>query len=73
VAAGTWTYKTTSTIDTSGITAPAPQAVYQTERDGNTLSYSIPGLTAGAPNTVRLSFAELWWRLRPARVQRQHQ
>ncbi len=61
VAAGTWTYKSTSTIDTSGVTNPAPQAVYQTEREGPTISYTIPGLTAGAAYTVRLSFAELWW------------
>ena len=34
VASGTWTYKSTSTIDTSGVAQPAPQAVYQTEREG---------------------------------------
>jgi outer membrane protein assembly factor BamB len=62
-ASGTWTYKTTAAIDTSLITssAPAPQAVYQSEREGAALAYTIPGLTAGATYTVRLSFAELWW------------
>ena len=68
VASGTWTYKSTATIATSGVTNPAPQAVYQTEREGKTISYSIPGLTAGTPYTVRLSFAELWWTAAGQRV-----
>jgi hypothetical protein len=58
---GTWTYKTANAIDTSGVTNPAPQAAYQDEREGSTVAYSIPGLTAGAAYTVRLDFAELWW------------
>ena len=68
VASGTWTYKSTSTIDTSGVAQPAPQAVYQTEREGSTINYSIPGLTAGTAYTVRLSFAELWWTAKGQRV-----
>jgi hypothetical protein len=68
VASGTWTYKTASTIDTSGVAQPAPQAVYQTEREGSTIKYSIPGLTAGTAYTVRLSFAELWWTAKGQRV-----
>jgi hypothetical protein len=68
IASGTWTYKSTSTIDTSGVSNPAPQAVYQTEREGSTISYSIPGLTAGTAYTVRLSFAELWWTAAGQRV-----
>ncbi|MGD0475998.1 MAG: malectin domain-containing carbohydrate-binding protein [Candidatus Velthaea sp.] len=67
-ASGTWTYKSTSTIDTSSVANPAPQAVYQTEREGKAISYSIPGLTAGAAYTVRLSFAELWWSAAGQRV-----
>jgi hypothetical protein len=67
-AAGTWTYKTASTVDTSGVTNPAAQAVYQSEREGSTISYSIPGLTAGTSYTVRLSFVELWWTAAGQRV-----
>jgi beta-glucanase (GH16 family) len=51
---------TTSTISTSGVSNPAPQAVYQTERFGN-FTYTVPGLTAGASYTVRLHFAEFYW------------
>ena len=47
-------------INTSGVTNPAPQAVYQTERYGN-FSYVLPNLTPGAAYTVRLHFAELVW------------
>jgi hypothetical protein len=54
------TYSTTAAIDTSGVTNPAPQAVYQTERYGN-FTYTIPGLTPGASYTVRLHFAEIYW------------
>lgn len=49
-----------ATIDTSGVSNPAPQAVYQSERYGN-FTYTIPQLTAGATYTVRLHFAELYW------------
>jgi len=48
----------TNTIDTSGVTNPAPQGVYQTERWG-VFTYLIPGLTAGGSYQVRLHFAEL--------------
>ena len=58
--AGGQIYSATASIDTSGVTNPAPQAVYQTERYGN-FSYAIPGLTAGKTYTVRLHFAELYW------------
>ncbi len=57
---GGQTYSTTASIDTAGVTNPAPQAVYQTERYGN-FSYAVPGLTAGNSYTVRLHFAELYW------------
>ncbi len=42
------------------MTNPAPQAVYKAERYG-TVTYTIPGLSAGASYTVRLHFAELYW------------
>jgi hypothetical protein len=50
----------TSAITTTGVTNPAPQAVYQTERYG-AVTYTLPSLTAGASYTVRLHFAELYW------------
>ncbi len=49
-----------NTIDTSGVTNPAPQAVYQSNRFGN-FTYAVPGLTAGKTYTVRLHFAESYW------------
>jgi fibronectin type 3 domain-containing protein len=53
-----------NTIDLSGVTNPAPAAVYQTARvaatagAGTTFSYTIPGFTAGSSQLVRLHFAE---------------
>jgi hypothetical protein len=49
-----------NTIDLSGVTNPAPAAVYQTARVGN-FTYTIPGLTAGSSHTVRLHFAETFF------------
>jgi hypothetical protein len=58
----------TTTIDTSGVSNPAPMAVYQSERWGGDsasnpapFSYTFPNLTAGASYTVRLHFAEIFW------------
>lgn len=51
---------TTAAISTAGVTNPAPQAVYQTERFGN-FTYTIPGFAAGSAHTVRLHFAEFYW------------
>ena len=47
-------------IDASGVTNPAPAAVYQQERYG-TFTYTIPNLKAGGLYTVRLHFAEDYW------------
>jgi beta-glucanase (GH16 family) len=58
---GTQATPSTSTIDTSGVTAPAPQAVYQSERYGGTFTYTFTGLTAGLTYKVRLHFAEFYW------------
>src|SRR5262249_43027574 len=44
-------------IDVSGVTDPAPQGVYRTERWAP-FTYTIPNLTPGASFTVRLHFAE---------------
>jgi fibronectin type 3 domain-containing protein len=54
------TYQTTAAIDTSAVSSPGPQAVYQSERYGN-FSYKATGLTAGASYTVRLHFAEVYF------------
>ncbi len=51
---------TGTTISTSGVSNPAPMAVYQTARWGN-LTYTVPGLTPNASYTVRLHFAESYW------------
>ena len=50
-----------STINTSGVTNPAPQSVYQHQRSGNNFTYTLTGLTAGASYTVRLHFDEFYW------------
>jgi hypothetical protein len=54
------TASVTNAIDTSAVTNPAPQAVYQSNRYGN-FTYTIPGLTASSTYTVRLHFAEEYW------------
>ncbi len=51
---------TTAAVSTAGVTDPAPQAVYQTERYGN-FTYAVPGLTPGAAYTLRLHFTEIYW------------
>ncbi|MBX5450486.1 MAG: hypothetical protein IRZ24_10490, partial [Thermogemmatispora sp.] len=61
------TASTSNAIDTSGVTNPAPQAVYQSNRYGN-FTYTIPNLTAGAAYTVRLHFAETYWSAAGKRV-----
>ena len=60
-AAGT-TYAVTNTITIPASVAAtaAPAAVYQSARQG-TVTYTIPGLTAGSSYTVRLHFAELYF------------
>jgi hypothetical protein len=49
-----------NTINLSGVTNPAPAAVYQTARTGN-FSYTFSGFTAGSSHTVRLHFAETFF------------
>jgi hypothetical protein len=51
----------THAVDTSGVTNPAPQAVYRAERYG-TFTYTVPNLTPGMRYIVRLHFAELYWK-----------
>ncbi len=68
---GSTTGSTTATINTSAVTNPAPQAVYQTRRTGShraSLVYTIPNLTAGVTYSVRLHFAETLWTASGQRV-----
>ena len=66
-ASGGSTYATSAAISTSGVTSPAPQAVYQTQRYGN-FTYAVPGLTPGGSYTLRLHFAEVYWTAAGMRV-----
>ena len=66
------TYAVSNPISTAGVTDPAPQAVYQTERWGE-FTYTIPGLTPGALYNVRLHFAEIFFNSPGQRVQRRDQ
>ncbi len=63
-------YSTSNGIDTSGVTNPAPVAVYQSERWGApNLVYTLAGITAtndpiftpGVTYLVRLHFAEIYF------------
>ena len=58
---GPWVSNTTTTqaIDTSGVTNPAPQSVYQSAFSNDRVAMTIPGLTPGKSYNVRLHFAEL--------------
>jgi beta-galactosidase len=54
------TSSTNSVIDTSTVSNPAPQAVYQSSRFGN-FSYVFPGLVTSSNYLVRLHFADYFW------------
>ena len=54
------TRSVTSDIAITGVTNPAPQEVYQTERYGS-MTYTLPNLTSGASYKVRLHFSENLW------------
>ncbi|HPD31137.1 MAG TPA: malectin domain-containing carbohydrate-binding protein [Phycisphaerae bacterium] len=59
---GGYTYMTSASVDTTGATDPAPQAVYQSERWASpSFTYTFPNLVAGAEYTVRLHFAEIYF------------
>jgi beta-glucanase (GH16 family) len=58
-----------NTIDLSGVTNPAPMAVYQTARIGAfTYTITSSGITAGSSHTVRLHFAETYWGTAGSRI-----
>jgi len=62
--AGGATINHANTIDLSGVTNPAPMAVYQSARvtaavgAGTSFTYTIPGFVPGSSQLVRLHFAE---------------
>ena len=61
----------TTAVSTAGVTNPAPAAVYQSQRTavtGSSITYTLPGLTAGTPYSVRLHFAELFFKSAGQRV-----
>ena len=49
-----------NTIDMSGVTNPAPEAVYQSSRQG-TFTYTLTGYTASSSHTMRLHFCETYF------------
>ncbi|MEY9841142.1 malectin domain-containing carbohydrate-binding protein [Streptacidiphilus sp. EB103A] len=59
---------TTSTVTTTGVTSPAPQAVYQSNRYGTTVAYLVSGFKSGASYTVRLNFADNYYNATGKRV-----
>jgi hypothetical protein len=66
---GTTATNYTGTIDTSAVTSPAPQAVYQSERYSSpAMSYTIPGFPSGTSHTVRLHFCENYFTASGQRV-----
>jgi alpha-N-arabinofuranosidase len=54
------TYTSGTAVSTTGVTNPAPSAVYQSERWG-VLNYTVPGLDPGVSYLVRLHFAEIYF------------
>ncbi|MGO9598501.1 MAG: discoidin domain-containing protein [Isosphaeraceae bacterium] len=48
---------TTQTVGTNAVASPAPEQVYQTERQGN-FTYTMPGLLPNVSYTVRLDFVD---------------
>jgi hypothetical protein len=61
------TASVTHAIDLTGVTSPAPMAVYQSNRYGN-FTYTITGFTANSSHTVRLDFAEEYWTAAGSRI-----
>jgi Malectin domain/Fibronectin type III domain len=65
-----------NTINLTKVTDPAPEAVYQSARDGATqasgvgapFTYTIPGFTAASSHTIRLHFAETFFTAKGKRV-----
>jgi xyloglucan-specific exo-beta-1,4-glucanase len=58
---GGFTFTTDKPVDSYSVERPAPQAVYQSERAGDSFTYKSPVLAEGRRYLVRLHFAEIWW------------
>lgn len=65
--AGGGTINHANAIDLSGVTNPAPMAVYQTARTGS-FSYTVSGFNPGSSHTVRLHFAETYFKTTGSRT-----
>jgi fibronectin type 3 domain-containing protein len=52
-------FSSTAAINLTGVTNPAPQAVYQSVRWATAFNYTLTGLTANTAYLVRLHFVEL--------------
>ncbi len=50
-----------SSINTAGVSNPAPQGVYQACRWGTAFTYTLTGLTPGKAYTLKPDWAELTW------------
>lgn len=61
------TYTSSSAVDTSNVTNPAPESVYQSVRYGN-FTYNIQHLVPNQNFLVRLHFNELYWTSAGSRV-----
>jgi RHS repeat-associated protein len=61
-------YSYLNPIDLTGVSNPAPEAVYQTGRYSSDFTYTFPGLGAGANCTIRLHFAETYFNSAGQRV-----
>ena len=60
-ATGGFTFTTDKPINRSAVEQAAPEAVYQSERYGQTFTYRSPVVAEGRRYLVRLHFAEIWW------------
>jgi hypothetical protein len=65
--AGGGTINHANTINLSGVTNPAPMGVYQSARVGN-FSYTLTGFNPGSSHTVRLHFAETFFKTTGSRT-----
>jgi hypothetical protein len=65
--AGGGTINHANTINLSGVTNPAPMAVYQTARTGS-FSYTVSDFNPGSSHTVRLHFAETYFKTTGSRT-----
>ncbi len=53
-------YTTANSVDTTGLTNPAPEAAYKSVRYGN-FSYNLPNLNPETNYVLRLHFDEFYW------------